>query len=147
MRTVWRLFRIAFRMRVSMSPIGSVIVMTQFLLQLPSWLRSFQGGAPMRARAGTEAGPHRSLPARLLHTGDQPLGRELSEAAPADLELPVVAPIAPAEEAPVVGAGRERVLLQRLRDRLALPPELSHLVEPRALHPRTSTRHVCYAPS
>src|SRR5687768_16756950 len=89
MRTVFRLFRIALRIRVSMSATGSVIVMT-----------------------GS------SLPARLRHAGDVPLGRKFAHTEPAALELPVVRPIPPTEEAAVVRPARPGVLLQLLRNGL-----------------------------
>src|SRR5437764_7755450 len=95
-RTFFTRFLTAFRMRVSMSAIGSVIVMTQILL----------------GTTETEC-----LPARLGHARDQTLGRELAEAAAAALEFPVEAAIPSAEETAVVGPAREGVLLQVLRDR------------------------------
>src|SRR5690606_2593221 len=96
-----------FRMRVSMSAIGSVISSVPW--RRPQGPRPPAGGRP--------ATTHDGLPAALRHARDVALEREAPEAEPAQRELPQVAAGAAADPAPVA-------MPRRVLERLALPSDL-----------------------
>src|SRR3970040_1987663 len=90
----------AFRMRVSMSAIGSLISSCSV-----SWFQSARrlrfAGSGLRTWDGFRAADPPSLPAALRHTRDVPLERQLSEAEATEVELADVGAGPPAQLAPV----------------------------------------------
>src|SRR5215210_6619107 len=103
--------RIALRILVSMSAIGSVITQLQKrVLGVGFWVLGW------RLLTNTQHPTPFSLPARLDDAGDLPLERQLAEADAAQLELAQVAAGPSAALATRVGARRKLLRPLRLRD-------------------------------
>src|SRR6188768_3230637 len=121
MSTSFRPTRLAFRMRVSMSAMGSWL----FIVSEP-FVRSFVRSPALQS----------DLPAGLLQTRDLSSERELAEHDAADLELPQHA-LAPARKLAAVVAARRAAVARKVRQRgvvlflLQLAPDVGVLLDQR----------------